>query len=190
MERTLTAGDPEKSLTPAEVTEQGKFLPTAKPDQLTLLKLALRDISNSARSKGLGKGLGTTLGHFEEMGISPTQVSGDVVSNIISFVEDRTTKPIESQFKSMEDILELMGKQQEKQQQTSRQNLASLIQTGGIAHLEDKQLKNLALATGMPLEQLQAIKNTYQVNEDDDSWMARLLLWCARNRPKATIRQS
>lgn len=91
----------------------GNSLPGGAVDQLTALKLVMRDMSALAGKQGVGTGLKNVFGQLGESGFAPEKVSGGLVNDIIGFVEGQVTNPIQSGFNKMTDILEGVAKQQE-----------------------------------------------------------------------------
>ena len=87
-------------------------LPGGSIDQLTALKLAMRDLSVAAQKQGTKTGLSTVMGGLATSGFAPEKVSGNLVNNIIGFVGDQVNKPIETAFSQMSDMLDGIKTQQ------------------------------------------------------------------------------
>lgn len=169
-------GDLEHTLPPEEAEPMigGLGLPAdGKVDKLTLLGLALKNISRKALEKrkasatfGMIGTAGAAMGKFEKMGFDPSRMPGGFSGRIISMARQKAAEQlakgkgeITQQFDTLETILGSIKESTEREQDLARQNLGILMQTRSLSTLGDKELENLSNVAGVPLEQLTAIKN-------------------------------
>lgn len=139
-------------------------LPEEKTDDLAAMRILMRNISQGAYAKGIGTGMKTVTGGLEEQGLGVEGMSGDITSRIINFVEGQVREPIESQFKTMADIMEGIERKQANEKQNALTNLSLLINNDALGFMEDDELANWAAVTGVSPETLAALKQTTTAN--------------------------
>jgi len=123
-------------------------LPSSGLDQLSALKIALRNASDIATKSGIKTGLQNTFGAMGNQGISPEKVSGNLVGGIIDFVENNVKTPIESQFNNMSDIVDNITKKQDQIKNEAQSQITQSISSGMWNQLEDTQREALWTAAG------------------------------------------
>ena len=182
-QKELPAGDLEHTLPPEETKTAigGLGLPAdGKVDKLTLLGLALKNISRKALEKrkasatmGMIGTAGAAMGKFEKMGFDPSRMPGGFSGRIISMARQKAAEQlakgkgeITQQFDTLETILGSIKESTEREQDLARQNLGILMQTRSLSTLGDKELENLSNVAGVPLEQLTAIKNAESADKN------------------------
>lgn len=142
-EKTL----PNQSQAPTpEATQPG--LPESGIDQLSALKIAMRNASDIATKQGIRTGLTNTMGAFGNQGITPEKVSGNLVGGIIDFVESNVKTPIESQFNNMSDIIDNITRKQEEIKSESQRQITQAISSGMWNSMDDTQRTALWTAAG------------------------------------------
>lgn len=162
-----------KTLPPEEITETKQLgvtqtvapqLPAETVDDLTAMRILMRNISQGAYATGIGKGLTTVTGELEEQGLGTAGMSGDITSRIISFVEGQVRRPVEQQFQTMADVMSGIERRQVADRQSSLTNLNLLIENDALGFMKDSELKDWAAATGVSVETLKALKQTTTAN--------------------------
>lgn len=108
-------------------------------DNLTAVKILLREMNKMALKQGMGEGLKTTMtGLQETTGFAPEKVSGSMIDRIVSFTESQVGNNLKGTMEGMADIVESLSTQ--KKDMETKQNL-----------LRDdaRQQMNLAISSGM-----------------------------------------
>jgi len=123
-------------------------LPSSGLDQLSALKIAMRNASDIAAKSGIKTGLTDTFGALGSQGISPEKVSGNLVGGIIDFVENQVRTPIESQFNNMSDIIDNLTRKQEEIKSEAKAQVSQAISAGMWNEMDDSQRQSLWTAAG------------------------------------------
>ncbi len=148
------------------LSDEKELLPTEEMDDLDLLETAMQEVSEKAAKQGIGKGMETMTSSLEEGGMDLSTMPGDITNQIISFAQQQTVSPIESEMKTMSNLVEGLRTQRQRERQAARNNLTTMINTGAIANSDDETLQNLAnTLPEMELPQLQNIKNAVSANQ-------------------------
>jgi hypothetical protein len=117
-------------------------------DQLSALKIAMRNASDVAARAGIKTGPQDTLGAFGNQGITPEKVSGNLVGGIIDFVEKQVRTPIESQFNNMSDIVDNIIKKADESKSDAKSQINSAITNGMWNDMSPEQRTKLWSAAG------------------------------------------
>ena len=128
---------------PPENGTKEKTFPIGQLDQLTLMRLALRDVSKAAQAKGISTGLTETFGAFKGMGIEPERVSGDLTSRIISLVESRVREPITETFETMDMMITSIDARRRELKSNSRSAISQAVSAGWWNTMSQDQRNDL-----------------------------------------------
>ncbi len=156
-------------------------LPSGSVDQMTLLKIMLGEASTLATKQGTKAGLTETFAGLANQGVRPENVSGNLTSRIIDFVEGQVSKPIEKNFDKMSLIVDSMSKtkanlqaQTDKLKDDARQQISQAISGDMWNNMNDDQRQKLWDTAGYSGKAI-AAKNSnlsyYHVTDDNgDIW--------------------
>jgi LysM repeat protein len=178
-----SGGSLEKTL-PSETVDEGlgagapaggeAALPEKSGDQLSALKIALREASSLATKRGISAGNQAMLGGFEKAGISPDKVSGSLVKGIVNFTESRVKPSIESLSENIGDIVDSISKKSEETKSESRSQITQMISGGMWNKLDDNQRKTLWTAAGYTGEPVMSkddnIEYYHTTDNDGNVW--------------------
>jgi len=138
----------EKSLVPDVTGTPAAGLPVAGGDQLSALKIALRNASDVAARSGIKSAAETTFGALGKEGIKPENVSGNLMGGIIDFVEGQVATPVENAFKNMSDVVDNITKKAEESKVDAKNQINSAITNGMWNDMTPDQRTKLWSAAG------------------------------------------
>lgn len=152
-EKTLPTG--EKTL---PVAEKPAELPKGGVDRLTAFRLAAKEAMRLSKAESAQSAFDTAEKGLAKIGYTPEKTSGNLMGNVINYVEGQINKPVETKF---DTAMEMMA----GQQKTAQLSLDTLIKTGVIKDMNDEDLQNLAYTAGMSQETLLTIRTAKKGNE-------------------------
>jgi len=131
---------------PTPSTNTGNVqLPETQTDSLSSFRNLLQTVSARATQESRSAGVGA-------MNFDPSKVSGGTLSGILDFINKQKTTPISDIYKATTNFFD-------QQQKAAQDQIQTLISSGAIANLTDASLSKLAVASGMDLETLKALKD-------------------------------
>jgi murein DD-endopeptidase MepM/ murein hydrolase activator NlpD len=132
-----------------EIGSAERTLPdTSAGDNLSKFKTLFNTITERNIKARKDAGLAT----IQDMGFEPSKVGGGTMQDIIGFVNNYSTQGIEDAYtQTLNTVDEIMKKSQE--------NIKLLIDSGGIADIDDKTLMKLANASEIDYDVLLGIRN-------------------------------
>lgn len=146
--------------------KEEKTLPkgTEELSQIDLLKTVLSEATNSAQANRIGGGIKTLTSGLSSSGFDTSRMSGDVISDIIGYVQDRVNDPLQKQYNRVMDVVDSIEKRYQDEQENARTNLNLLVNSGALDKVNDQELKTLSETAGISYDQLSALKKTIAVN--------------------------
>jgi len=160
LEKTLPASVPagqSPALPGAAPNLTGNQLPEASGiGQMSLLRRVLSKLSTNYQASGMKGGLQATMSGLEKSaGFSPEKVSGNMVSQIVDFVEGQVRNPIKETADTFADAIDSIAKinqemssQKEKVTDNARQLISQAISGNMWNDMSDAQRKSLWTAAG------------------------------------------
>jgi hypothetical protein len=149
--------------------EGGLSLPdSTKPEDT--LSLALKDLSNLAAREGKVKGTAATASFFEERGISPEDLPGSSVGQMLSFVDRAMVKPVDQRAESIGDILDTVRYERQRIQETAAGQIGMMMEQdvwNGLVSENPTAAKELWKASGLFGDPYKIPETPAQLNDVD-----------------------
>ena len=122
-----------------------KTLPETQPtmDQLSMLRMALGQVSNYARKSGIKSGVQTMVQGLENQGLTMEGMGGNVLTGIMDFVDKQVSSPIESEFKNLENVIEKIQTTKNQVKDDARSAIQLSVNMGTWNNMSFEQRKSL-----------------------------------------------
>lgn len=121
-----------------------------KVDNLTAMRVLMRNISNKFYGGGVSKGVSTGMAWLQEHGYDTTKMAGGVTGRIIDMVEGQVASQTETQFQNMSDILSSISKNQDNTKNTAQDTISRMVSMGAWNGLSKEERNQLWTAAGYP----------------------------------------
>ncbi len=166
--RVADSGSLENTL-PAESELPGQV------DDLTALKIMLKESTNLAIKRGLVSGTQGALEGLAGMNITPEKISGGSFASIINMVEQNTVPAIKSEYEQMAMIIEGIAQRRDQAKADelnarteARDQISQMISSGMWNKMEDPQRVALWQAAGYAGDPTIMQKTSFYHTEDAD----------------------
>lgn len=148
------------------MAEEKKTLPrgTEELSQIDLLKTVLSEATTASQANRIGGGIKSVTSGLASKGLDTSRMSGDVITDIIGYVENRVNDPIQKQYNRVMDIVDSIEKRYQDETENARTNLNLLVSTGSLDKVSDEELQVLSNTAGISMESIAALKKTIAVN--------------------------
>jgi len=116
------------------------------------LSFALKDLASLAKREGKATGLAGTSSFFEKRGITPEDLPGSSVSQMISFVDSAMVDPVYKRAESVGDILNAISQDRARIQETALNQMDTMMGHGvwnDFISSNPSQAKELWNSSGM-----------------------------------------
>ena len=160
----LSGNQPDSaSLAGTLVTE--KSLPEVPTDNLTAMKILMRSMTERFQKQGVRAGTQTVFGKLGEQGVTPSNISGSTVSDIVNFVEQRTTPSLDVAFANMADILDNFSSRQSNLTSDAQSTISKMVSAKMWSSLTADNKKQLWDAAGYPGNPVSPVTDTTDPKE-------------------------